>query len=144
VKTAKGISEKSLLKISLLELQAKSDEQSVELQKLNLQSDKGTISGIGKLTLSGNYPLDWKLNAQIPHLKELAIPASQADLILSGELFGIAKLDLKTSGAFEANIHSTLQFSEPKTPLDLSIKSPKFSYPFIAGKGKDPLVFEKI
>ncbi|MDO9949376.1 translocation/assembly module TamB domain-containing protein [Glaesserella parasuis] len=144
VKTAKGISEKSLLKISLLELQAKSDEQSVELQKLNLQSDKGTISGIGKLTLSGNYPLDWKLNAQIPHLKELAIPASQADLILSGELFGIAKLDLKTSGAFKANIHGTVQFSEPKTPLDLSIKSPKFSYPFIAGKGKDPLVFEKI
>lgn len=134
----------SLLHISSLALSAKSDETSVALKTLNIQTDKGSLVGNGALTLAENYPLNWQLHAKTPLLKEFNLPASEADLTLSGELFGKTALKLKTSGAISANIDGSVELAKPKTPLTLKVQSEAIHYPVIVEKGSDPLNLKNI
>lgn len=135
---------KSLVNVSSLVLEGKSDEQSIELKTLNIQTDKGNVAGQGVLTLDGNYPLAWQLNADTPKLPDLKLPASQIALNLSGELFGTTVLAVKTQGAVNADIQGTVQLAEPRTPLNLTVKSDEVRYPFIAEKGVEPLKLKKL
>lgn len=135
---------KSLLNISKVALIGKSDEQSVELKTLDIQTDKGNVAGQGTLTLADNYPLNWQLKAQSPELPEFKLPASQADLALSGELFGKTDLNIQTKGAVNAAIQGSVQLAEAKTPFNLQVKSDEMRYPFIAEKGVEPLVLKKV
>ncbi|QIM63122.1 tubulin-binding protein [Pasteurellaceae bacterium Orientalotternb1] len=134
----------SLVKVSSVALVGKSDEQSIELKTLNIQTDKGNVTGQGLLTLDGNYPLAWQLNAETPDLAEFKLPASQVDLNLSGELFGTTALAVKTQGAVKADIQGSVQLAEPKTPLNLTVKSDEVRYPFIGEKGEEPLKLKKL
>lgn len=129
----------SLLNVTNLELQGKSNAQTVTLNKLLLETDKGNVSGNGELKLAANYPLNWQLKAEIPPLAELQIPQSRADLSLSGELLGNIVLELKTQGAVQATLSGSVALSEPKTPFDLSLTSPSASYPFAPTKGSERL-----
>ena len=133
-----------LVKVSSIDLQGKTDDNAIDLTRLAIQSDKGNVAGQGKLTLSDNYPLDWGLKADSPELKEFKLPASKLDAQLSGELFGTTHLAIQTDGAVNAQIQGSLQLAEPKTPLNLTVKSDRVIYPFIAEKGVDPLKLEKV
>lgn len=135
---------RSLVNVSLLALKGKSDEKTVSLSQLDLQSDRGNVKGQGKLTLEGNYPLDWQLVADSPTMADIGLPASQADLQLNGELFGTTVLAVKTSGAVNASVSGNIQLSEPRTPLNLHIQSPQIQYPFMPEKGKDPLKLDNV
>ncbi len=138
------IEPKSLVNVSSLLLDAKSDETSVDLKQLSIESDKGNVQGKGKLTLSDNYPLDWTLNAKSSALTEFKIPESEVKVKLSGALFDKTALTIATSGAIKANIDGTVQLAAAKTPFDLTIKSDKARYPFIDEKGVDPLLLENV
>lgn len=146
VKNADGefIEPKSLVNVSSLLLEAKSDESSVDLKQLSIESDKGNVQGEGKLTLSDNYPLDWTLNAKSSALTEFKIPESEVKVKLSGALFDKTALTIATSGAIKANIDGNVQLATAKTPFDLTIKSDKARYPFIDEKGVDPLTLENV
>lgn len=135
---------KSLVKVSEVKLAGKSDEKSVALNTLDIQTDKGNLTGQGVLTLDGNYPLAWQLNAQSPDLPEFKLPASQAKLDLSGELFGKTVLAVQTQGAVNAELVGDVQFAEPKAPLNLHVKSDEVRYPFIDEKGVEPLRLRKL
>ncbi|MDH2998647.1 tubulin-binding protein [Pasteurellaceae bacterium LFhippo2] len=134
----------SILKAPLIALQAKSNEESVTLSKLDIQTDKGNVVGNGSLKLSGNYPLNWKLKANSSELKEFKIPASNVELTVSGELFGSTNLAIQTAGAVKATVKGSVKLAEPKTPLNLTIASDQVTYPFIAEKGVDPLKLQKV
>ncbi|WP_373778875.1 translocation/assembly module TamB domain-containing protein [Glaesserella sp.] len=134
----------SLVKIPLVKLIVKSDEQSISLKQLTIESDKGNVSGVGTLVLSDNYPLNWSIQANSPELTEFKIPASEAALTLSGELFGTAVLAIQTKGAATTDIQGSIQLAEPKTPLKLIIKSDQIRYPFMPEKDVDPLKLQKV
>lgn len=138
------VSTESLVNISSINLALKSDDKSLALSHLDIQTDKGNISGQGSLNLADNYPLNWQLNAEIPEFKELKLPASQIDLVISGELFGKTALNVKTSGAVNTQINGIVQLSAPKTPLDLMINSEQIRYPFFSKKGQEPLVLKNV
>lgn len=143
-KDGKFVTPQSIVKLESLLLQAKADQQAIELSQLLLKSDRGNINGNGLLTLAENYPLNWMLNADSPLLADLKIPASQAKVVLNGELFGKTLLDIQTNGAVKARLTGEVQLAEPKTPLNLHLASEAVSYPFIPEKGTDPLKLEKI
>lgn len=128
-----------MMNIGLIALQGKSDGNTVEVTQFQFQSDKGQVSGHGQLTLADNYPMHWQLNANSPLLAELKIPASQAEMTLSGELLGRTHLALKTTGAVKAELRGAVALSEPKTPFELQLNSEKASYPFIPEKSSEPL-----
>ncbi|WP_018651890.1 autotransporter assembly complex protein TamB [Actinobacillus capsulatus] len=143
-KDGKFVTPQSIVKVESLLLQAKVDQQSVELSQLLLKSDRGNVSGNGLLILAENYPLKWSLNADSPLLADLKIPASQVKAELKGELFGKTSLDIQTNGAVKANLKGEVQLAKPKTPLNLHLTSDAVSYPFIPEKGQEPLKLEKI
>ena len=113
----------SLLVLHSLKLQASANDQNVTLQQLSVDSDQGKIEGQGKLTLADQYPLDMHLHADVPTLKAFGIPASKADLALSGALFDETKLNLSTQGAAALTLDGGVKLAEPRTPLHLTLKS---------------------
>lgn len=133
-----------LVDIPLAVLQAKSDAQKIEVARIEIQSDKGNVSGNGQLTLSGNYPLQWQLKGSHPAFTEFKIPASRADVNLSGELFGETKLTLQSEGAAKFSLNGVVRLSEAKTPFNLVLKSDELRYPFVAEKGIDPLKIQGV
>ncbi|KMK50981.1 tubulin-binding protein [[Actinobacillus] muris] len=137
-------SHESLLNVAELQLKAHSDEKSVALEHLLFKSDKGDLNGQGLLTLAKNYPLGWKLNANMPALPDFQLPASEAEMTLSGELFDATHLKLTTSGAINADLQGSVQLAEPKTPFNLALKSAAIRYPFISEKGQDPLQLKQV
>lgn len=134
----------SVVKAPLIVIQGKSDSQKINLNHIEVQTDKGNVSGQGELTMSGNYPLHWTLNGSHPEMTELKIPASTAELVLQGELFGKTLLALKSSGAATFNLEGNIALAEEKTPFNLSLKSEQVQYPFMPAKGEDPLVLQNI
>lgn len=141
VKNAQGqwAEPRAIVSLPLVELQGKADEQRVELTQFTLRSDKGNISGSGHLSLVEDYPLNWQVKAESSLLPEWKIPASQADISLSGELFGTTHLDIKTTGAVNAQLSGKVALSEEKTPFSLKLNSKQASYPFMPEKGREPL-----
>lgn len=146
VKNSEGewLEPKSFINVSTLSLQAKSDASSVDLQQLDLESDKGSLHGVGKLTLSDNYPLDWQVSAKSAALAEFDIPESEVKATLSGALFDNTTLNIETAGAVKAQIQGDVQLAKEKTPFQLTLKSDQARYPFVDKKGVDPLVLEKV
>ncbi|WP_150538803.1 autotransporter assembly complex protein TamB [Actinobacillus vicugnae] len=143
-KDGKLITPQSIVKVESLALQANADQEVLELSQLSLKSDRGDLNGTGLLKFSENYPLDWSLKADSPLLVDLNIPASQAKLSLTGELFGKTSLDIQTNGAIKANLTGNVQLAEAKMPFNLYLTSDAVSYPFIPEKGQVPLKLSKI
>ncbi|OOR99224.1 DUF490 domain-containing protein [Haemophilus paracuniculus] len=137
-------SPQSLVKVSSALIEGQSDEEKVELRKFDVKTDKGNIAGKGSLKLDGNYPLAWAFTANSPALPEFKLPASEVKANLDGELFGKTKLAIETKGAVAASIKGDVQLSQPKTPLNLTIKSDNVTYPFVPEKGVDPLKLKNV
>lgn len=135
---------KSLFVLDKLALQAEANAQQVALQKLQVRSDKGNVDGVGEFTLSGDYPLNLTINADAPTLKEWGIPASKADLTLSGALQNETLLNLETSGAAKISLTGGVKLAEVKTPLHLTLKSDAVQYPFMPEKGQAPLKLQNV
>ncbi|QIW16147.1 tubulin-binding protein [Pasteurellaceae bacterium RH1A] len=129
----------SLVKVASADLVAHSNAQEIKLDTLEVKSDRGNLSGQGLLNLSGTYPLAFEIKADSPAFPEQKIPASQADLKLSGELFGSTQLTLASQGAVKADLKGQVQLSQPKTPFTLELTSQELAYPFMPEKGQDRL-----
>lgn len=127
----------SLIHVKSVVLKGQSDTQTVQLDTFDIQSDKGNVSGKGRLTLAENYPLDWQLRGDSPAFQALNIPASQAEISLSGELLGETALKANMTGLAKAGLTGSVRLSESKTPFQLQLNGEHFSYPF--AKGLEPL-----
>ncbi|PJG83245.1 translocation/assembly module TamB domain-containing protein [Caviibacterium pharyngocola] len=129
------------IEIPSLQLQADATGYDVRLQTLRVESSLGNINGQGQLQLNDDFPLDFKLNADLKAQtdgKQILLPASQADLSLSGALRKQTALSLKTGGAADLTVTGEIALNEEKTPLSLNILSPNFQYPFDKN-AQDPL-----
>ncbi|MDG6882360.1 Family of uncharacterised function (DUF490) [Phocoenobacter uteri] len=111
-------------------------DQQLDLTTFSVTSDKGNIDAQGKIILKESYPLDWKINADTPLFEELKLPASQAEITLSGALKEKTVLKLTTQGALTSKLKGHIQLSKPKAPFKLHLTSPKILYPFIKDKQK--------
>lgn len=134
----------SIISIPLMAMKGKSDETKVALETFEIQSDKGNISGSGHLTMSGNYPLNWHLKGSHPELIEYKIPASYADVKLTGELFGKTQLNLQSGGAAKFHLSGQVALTEAKTPFNLVLKSDELRYPFMPEKNVSPLKLQNV
>lgn len=134
----------SLVNVSKLVLKGQSDSEKIQLSTFEIQSDKGNVSGKGEVMLSGNYPLNLQLKGSHPEFSELKIPASHADVVIKGELFGKTALNMKSSGAAKFDLNGTVQLSEAKTPFNLNLKSDLLRYPFMPENGVEPLQLKAV
>ncbi|MDP8189191.1 translocation/assembly module TamB domain-containing protein [Pasteurella skyensis] len=145
LKTGTPLSTKPILTISSLLIEkGELKDQKIQLAKLAVLSDKGNITGSAMLDVIDNLPLEGNFNAELPLFKHLKIPASNAQLKLSGELLGLTQLDLSTQGAVDASLNGEVKLAEAKTPFKLTLTSGKVHYPFIPEKNQKVLTLKDI
>ncbi|MDP8052348.1 translocation/assembly module TamB domain-containing protein [Pasteurella atlantica] len=145
VKKDNQVTTEPLLTISSLLIEkGELKDQKMQLAKLVILSDKGNISGSAMLNLVNNLPINGKFNAQLPLLKKLKIPKSNAELKLSGELLGLTQLELTTQGVANAHLIGNLKLAEAKTPFRVTLTSDKVHYPFIPEKNQKVLTLKDI
>ncbi|MGV6988196.1 autotransporter assembly complex protein TamB [Testudinibacter sp. P80/BLE/0925] len=105
----------------------------VQLQQLTLNSDLLDIDGKGNIRLEQDFPLDLQLSAEIYPLlqgEELLLPQSAVTLNLSGALKQTTQLQFTTQGAADMRLDGKIQLNQAHNPLQLTLKSPQFEYPF--------------
>lgn len=134
----------SLVNISVLALKGQSNSEKIQVSTFEIQSDKGSASGQGEVTLSENYPLHWQLKGSHPEFREFNIPASQANIVIKGELFGKTQLNMKSNGAAKFDLDGSVQLAKERTPFNLSLKSELLRYPFIPENGVEPLQLKAV
>nr|WP_314739287.1 translocation/assembly module TamB domain-containing protein [uncultured Haemophilus sp.] len=133
-----------ILNLETATLAAKADHQTVELSRLDLKSKQGNLSGQGQLTLNGDYPLVLALHADGLQHFQPALPVSQAEIALSGDLFQKTLLNVKTDGAIQAQLTGDIALATEKNPFNLSLKSKSATYPLAPQKGEDPLKLDNV
>lgn len=127
------------IEIFSAQLKAQTKQNLAELQQLDVQSSLGNLTGSGQLQLDQDFPLNLSLQADLNDIKQndqRLFPATQAKLVLSGNLKQQTQLDLVTKGGANAHLAGQVNLNQPKAPFNLSLKSDSFSYPFDA-KNKD-------
>lgn len=134
------------LHIALIENLSLNTEASAErfaITELNAKSDRGTLLAEGELSLLNDAPLNFLLKADINEWKEIALPASQVELQLSGGLFDRTELRLNTHGALNAQLNGNISLSTPKLPFSLTLSAPEAAYPFMVSNGQAQLYLRK-
>ncbi|SMB79994.1 translocation and assembly module TamB [Pasteurella testudinis DSM 23072] len=119
--------------IPTVDLVADATDYQVRLQQLKINSDLLDLHGQGEMTLAQDFPLNFAVNADIYPLLQgetLLLPQSAVKLNLSGALKQSAQLQLNTQGAVDADLTAEFQLNQAHNPLQLTLKSPQFQYPF--------------
>lgn len=129
----------TLLTIKQAVLQGRTDNQAIQLKRLEIDSDKGRLNGQGEIALNGNYPLKTRVQAVYPAYSALNLPAGELTLHLEGTLFGTTVLQLANNGELALKLTGQIQPSEPKTPFVLHLQSERLRLPWLAEKGQSPL-----
>ena len=124
-------------------LAAKADHQTIEISRLNLKSQQGNLSAQGQLMLNGDYPLDLQLHAEGLQNFSSVIPVNNADVALSGDLFQKTLLNVKTTGAIQAELSGDIALATEKNPFNLNLNSPSASYAITLDKN-DPLKLNNV
>lgn len=133
-----------LLDLYKANLQAESNDQEVLLKTLEVTSDRVNVSGLGKLQLNNNYPVDLNIVLNKPKGADLQLPINGLELKLSGALYEKTLLNVKTTGDAKATLMGEVALADEKNPFNLSLKSDRVIYPFAPKKGEEPLKLEKI
>lgn len=125
--------------ISSAELQASATDDIIELAKFDVQSSLGQLQANGQVAFQQDFPLQFDAFAKINDIRQnndLVLPASQAEIHLSGALKKQTALSWKTQGALESQLNAQIQAAEPNFPLQVNLTVPQAQYPF---NNKDPL-----
>lgn len=125
--------------ISSAELQANATDDIIELAKFDVQSSLGQLQANGQVAFQQDFPLQFDAFAKINDIgqnNDLVLPASQAEIHLSGALKKQTALSWQTQGALESQLNAQIQAAEPNFPLQVNLTVPQAQYPF---NNKDPL-----
>ena len=125
--------------VSSAELQAHATDDIIELAKFDVQSSLGQLQANGQVAFQQDFPLQFDAFAKINDIRQnndLVLPASQAEIHLSGALKKQTALSWQTQGALESQLNAQIQAAEPNLPLQVNLTVPQAQYPF---NNKDPL-----
>ncbi|WP_052122418.1 autotransporter assembly complex protein TamB [Chelonobacter oris] len=126
--------------IPIVDLVADASGYDVVLQQLKINSDLIDLDAQGEITLAQDFPLDFRLSADIYPLlqaEKLILPQSAVKLNLNGALKQTATLQLVTQGAADLQLDGQLQLNQTNNPFNLHLQSPQFRYPFSAAPQSD-------
>lgn len=127
------------IQVATFQLKARSENFETHLEQLEIHSNLGVLSGKGRMQLSGDFPLDLHLHANINDTQQdskTRLAKTEATLRLNGMLKKQTALLLNLQGGLEASLSAQAEFNTEKTPFTLSLQSPHLVYPFVDG---DPL-----
>ena len=139
----KGESEFTI-QVSSADLLADATGDNVQLQTLSVTSSLGEVQSKGQIQLQADFPLQLNINADLNALKQketVLLPATKANLTLSGTLKKQTALLLQTQGAIDAELKAEAQLTAPKTPLNIKLAVARGQYPF---DGNDPLSIKDV
>ena len=139
----KGESEFAI-QVSAADLLADATGDNVQLQTLSVTSSLGEVQAKGQIQLQADFPLQLNINADLNALKQketVLLPATKANLTLSGTLKKQTALLLQTQGAIDAELKAEAQLTTPKTPLNVKLAVARGQYPF---DGNDPLSIKDV
>lgn len=125
--------------IASVELQASATDDTIKLAKFDVQSSLGQLQANGQVTFQQDFPLQFDAFAKINDIRQnndLVLPASKAEIHLSGALKKQTALSWQTQGALESQLNAQIQAAEPNFPLQVNLTVPQAKYPF---NNKDPL-----
>ena len=125
--------------IASVELQASATDDTIKLAKFDVQSSLGQLQANGQVTFQQDFPLQFDAFAKINDIRQnndLVLPASKAEIHLSGALKKQTALSWQTQGALESQLNAQIQAAEPNLPLQVNLAVPQAKYPF---NNKDPL-----
>jgi len=132
------------VKVSSADLLADATGDNVQLQTLSVTSSLGEVQAKGQIQLQADFPLQLNINADLNTLKQketVLLPATKANLTLSGTLKKQTALLLQTQGAIDAELKAEAQLTAPKTPLNIKLAVARGQYPF---DGNDPLSIKDV
>lgn len=112
-----------------LALSVTARDQEIVISPLSVASPEADASLKARMTLSGNYPLEAQLNADL-HLPERmpALEGERIELGLSGDLADM-QVDLTTTGPVETRLSARLDALAPTLPFTASFQSPALQWP---------------
>ncbi|MDH2926123.1 autotransporter assembly complex protein TamB [Lonepinella koalarum] len=128
-----------------VQIQVDATGATVALQTLQIDSSVGNIQAQGNIQLDQAMPLNLTVHADLDTIKqgdEILLPKSVVDLSISGDLKKNTALSLTTQGVADAILNADVQLNSEKTPLNLTLNVPKFSYPF--NQTDDPLNVQNV
>lgn len=132
-----------LVHIESVQLSTQATSDNFALTDLQVKSDRGTLVSKGAISLKQNAPLHLRLEAKLNEWKEIGLPASEAVLAVSGELFNNTVLNLQTNGALNAELSGQVFLAEPKLPFSLQLTAENAAYPFMNVPKSDQLQLKK-
>lgn len=113
--------------IHSLQLEAKSDNQHLQLDKLKVSLPFGSFSAHGEATFTDQWPIALKIDSLIkipPLLKEEKIQFN-----LTGELQKQLKFTADFSGSISAQLNATTTLSKSGLPLTMTLISSQLQWP---------------
>ncbi len=114
------------LLITRLLLKITTQNQQVNLDKLEVRSPQGSIDGVGQARLTDSWPLDMTIDSAV-NIDPLK--GEKIKLTLGGELRKRLKVGLDLSGPVKAQLALQTELAEVGLPLDLSLQSDALQWP---------------
>ena len=112
--------------VSRLLVQAKTVNDQVQLQTLEVDSDQGKLNVQGQASLSDDWPVKLALNST---LNLDPVKGEQVKMTLDGDLRQTLKLALNLSGPVQAQLDADTRLAEAGLPLNIALQSPKLRWP---------------
>nr|WP_314417695.1 translocation/assembly module TamB domain-containing protein [uncultured Erwinia sp.] len=112
--------------VNRLLVKAKTENNHLALQTLDVDAVQGQLNAQGEATLSGNWPMNFTLNGEmnIDPLK-----GEKIKMTLGGDLRETLTLGLNLSGPVRAQLDADTRLAEAGLPLNMTLQSPQLRWP---------------
>ncbi|MEJ4045744.1 autotransporter assembly complex protein TamB [Erwinia sp. SLM-02] len=112
--------------VNRLLVKAKTENNHLALQTLDVDAVQGQLNAQGEATLSGNWPMNFTLNGEmnIDPLK-----GEKIKMTLGGDLRETLTLALNLSGPVRAQLDADTRLAEAGLPLNMTLQSPQLRWP---------------
>ncbi|WP_069383683.1 autotransporter assembly complex protein TamB [Halomonas caseinilytica] len=112
-----------------LALSVSARDQEIAISPLSVASPEADARLQARVMLSGNYPLDAQLDAELYLPDRMpALKGERIELGVSGDLADL-QVDLTTTGSVETRLSATLDALAPTLPFTASFQSPALQWP---------------
>lgn len=110
--------------VNTLLVRAVTKDSALRLHTLEVRSPQGNVSMHGQATLSDQWPMDFRLNAD---LNVDPVKGEKLKLGIKGNLRDVLTLDANLSGPLKATLAAETQLAKADLPLALTLESPWYS-----------------
>lgn len=112
--------------VNTLLVRAVTKDSALRLHTLEVRSPQGNVSMHGQATLSDQWPMDFRLNAD---LNVDPVKGEKLKLGIKGNLRDVLTLDANLSGPLKATLAAETQLAKAGLPLALTLESPGVQWP---------------